>query len=392
MTMIRSKNVQDAVAFVKDAKHKEFVAFTPNHFDIMDRLLIENEELDLALELFQEILRGANTEEWNARLVKFILESSVVDNAIRAQVLDELFGMVCRRNLLSTSQVRGVVATAVNNMLELVPENSRRVPVRIGDAPSGWNSFLTADMPPDELMQLRLSRFAAAHPSTSFWQCALEAIAKGTGQAAIHDNARKCLLMLKLAFVAQAKAPPPILAMVNQLLLEAHLPIVDTSTGDLLPEIEQVRRASAYQQLPRKDRIAAMAKLIGQPPTTQWRVTVDGALAATSLTNATPIEKKARWYLECRRNLEVPTMSPLKWYLTDLVDHNKRNEWEPILRDHIPEYLKAMNDPSIASATERIAYATSVWSLAVEAYSDLGEIEEAAKYHHMILDMGSFPL
>ncbi|KAJ1956103.1 hypothetical protein EC988_001524, partial [Linderina pennispora] len=501
LALLGSEDVSNVVDFIVDAKYREFVAFTPNHFDILNRLVVENDYLDLGVKLFLEIMRGAHIDggrgivakdviyseqpryrnmsrilwalpkagrweeawkivdvenmnsdtpmlhsnalkalmrialakgsvveakacaerlrelvhhypkathnitngwlddvfiytqriyrqpvpsgqhpvselvealvcsgdrmhgfsmaEWNARLIKYTLYSKVLGNAVRAQVHDELFSIICRHDLLSLLQVRRVALAAVDGVLDRIPQSAKRVPVKISDAALGWKPFIETDMTPSDQLQLKLEKHFPERSDSAFWQCALELIVRETRQTTVDDDARKALLVLKLAFIAQAKIPPSTLTMANQLLLEARLPIVDISTGDLLPEIEQIRRASAHEQF--------------------------------KINNDSSIREKTRWYLACRRRFEIPALKQLTLLVVDLVNHGGRDEWEPIFRDHMPEFLESMCNPSFSSARERILYARSIWSHAIAAYSRLGEIEAAANYYNKIIDIGSFP-
>ncbi|KAJ1934337.1 hypothetical protein EC988_008843, partial [Linderina pennispora] len=83
LAMVRKGDIDGAVDFVTAAKHREFVAFTPDHFDVLERTIVEKGCLDLGYKLYVEISRGCNSNGGKGVTAEQVIHTQVPRNRTR---------------------------------------------------------------------------------------------------------------------------------------------------------------------------------------------------------------------------------------------------------------------------------------------------------------------
>ncbi|KAI8324244.1 hypothetical protein GQ54DRAFT_296247 [Martensiomyces pterosporus] len=344
--------------------------------------------------LFKDMsTRGPAYLEWDARVIRNAFEVMHEQRSpASAEMLSQLFAVIDKNGLMRFPPVCHVVRGACKSVLDGVPKELQQVPQRIDDALDGWCAYLKQDSTQSSIKEMHLVGGSLLCASSSFWQCAVDTLVRGAGDSDISQTAHYLLRTLKLAYIAQAKISPLSLAAANKVLLAAKYPAVDADTGDILPLAEQIKLAAVHAQLPETFKRSTTTQTAGETNPRLWRTTQRGTAVAGAIVCNTPWKEKLRWYNACRRSHEIPKLKQLSWLVADLFRHGKRTDWEPILRDHMPEYVEALKDPSLGGPQVRKMYVETIWSHALKRHSTLGEVEEAIEYYRRVTEDGSHPM
>ncbi|KAJ1823078.1 hypothetical protein LPJ56_000413 [Coemansia sp. RSA 2599] len=233
---------------------------------------------------------------------------------------------------------------------------------------------------------------------SSFWSSTVKAfLSQSSSKLESKPGSSSCgayglLQTIKLGFVSGASIDPALLAHANNALLDRGYPVVDMGTGDLLPRAKQIeakKRQIADRQWIEAAKAAEKAE-------------GSNGLYAASQSEPSKLEmrlqEKVKLYAEHRRSNKIPSLRELSSVVGDAMRQSKRAIWEPIVRDHMPEYLQLLRCTEEPGATAKRAsrvsteYATAIWSQAIVAYGGLGEADEAIAYFRRIVDAGGYPI
>ncbi|KAJ1949181.1 hypothetical protein EC988_004874, partial [Linderina pennispora] len=282
-----------------------------------------------------------------------------------------LLEIINRRQLLDVPDIRAVVLSVVNRTLGVSPKAGKDAPIRIDDESAGW----------------KVESSIMESSDSQFWQCALDAIVReAADRPDIHELEFNALSVLKAMRSKKAKVPPSSLSAVEQLVAKAGKSVVDSRKGGLILAAEQASKALAHM----KHGDATASQTTDQHQKVKWRIRSRSSSATPNVKNNSPIKDKLEWYRSCRRNFEVPDAKYLTRLISDLAERGRRDEWEPIVKEHMPEYMEAMANTESVKARDRTKFAVSVWESAMVSYVQIGDIEEAVRYFQMIVDMGKF--
>ncbi|KAJ1726922.1 hypothetical protein LPJ61_004873 [Coemansia biformis] len=152
---------------------------------------------------------------------------------------------------------------------------------------------------------------------------------------------------------------------------------------------EQVQpMAVAPGRVPRPRTTAAAAAAtaaadIRQPGKVGNWIASDGG---TEIKRGASLDQLERWYGDYRARGEIPPRAALSKMIIGAIRHGARKLWEPIVRDHMPEYLARLDDDRASQS-----YSQLIWSHAIYGYASLGEVEEAMAYFWRLVDAKSYP-
>ncbi|KAJ2698948.1 hypothetical protein FB645_005492, partial [Coemansia sp. IMI 203386] len=315
--------------------------------------------------------------QWNAHAIRsFFSALRQLPDAAQAQKLRSSFytaaELVEAALVEPASQVLRDEAKAV---FDLLPSSLLAVPNTYNSVSQsgGWEEK-TIDVP-------------FATNDSRFWEYTVRAFSSRRDHQpeSCRDNAHSLLQTIKLMFVSGARLDQRFLALANEVLFNCGYPVVDTETGDLLPrkkQIEMIGRHTADQR---------------------WIETVQETIAADSPGRSAGdcsrsgeldarLQQKIRLYAECRKASKIPPLRQLSSLVGDAMRQSKRAVWEPIVRDHMPEYLQRLASNKNEKPRESTQYATTIWSQAIVAYAGLGDIEQAMAYFRCIVDARGYPI
>ncbi|KAJ1958960.1 hypothetical protein GGI12_004591, partial [Dipsacomyces acuminosporus] len=344
--------------------------------------------------LFKEIRsRNMAYPEWNSRVLRIAFEVlHQRPSPLAAGIQAGIFAVVKQEDHLRFLPVCYSMRSICVSILDATPKGLQQTPQKIEDTAGGWSAYLDHDFIQGSVKELLLVNGSLMSAESAFWQCAVDVLVRSVKASNLEETARYLLLTLKLAYLINAEISPHSLKAANKILLGAKCPIVDTNTCDLLPLASQLKSGSAYVQLPEPAKGLQSKETGGQMELSSWRITKRGAAIAKALKYDTPWREKLQWYKQCRRRREIPNLRVFKWLVVDLINHGKRTDWEPIFRDHMPEYIEALTDARCADKLVHVKYAAAIWTQAVIAYTLRGELEEATLYYRRIINEGAYPL
>ncbi|KAJ2720891.1 hypothetical protein GGI07_004336 [Coemansia sp. Benny D115] len=338
---------------------------------------------------------------WNSWCIRsvFKVADRLQDAALVERVRKAIYAFVYNSGMIELVQVCNVLKAEALRLYDTLPEEITNVPTSFARVEDGGWGLSPIDV-------------SIADKDSKFWECTVLAFRHlGTCEVRLTNSAAHGLLVtLKLAFFLGVKLNPALLESVDNVLLSSGCPIVDPQTGDLFPHAKQVSAGKMYQVNSKWTR-----KISDAPATNDRkgagtnagtnegsRKTFSGKIstaASATVLFDTPFDDKVQWYNSCRAAGEIPALQQLSWLIVQAMQLKKRDIWEPIVQKHTPEYLIALDNPEATAraaisgeASMRTLYATTIWSHAVFAYSDLGEIEEAADYFCRIVRAGGYPI
>ncbi|KAJ1648178.1 hypothetical protein LPJ64_000538 [Coemansia asiatica] len=331
---------------------------------------------------------------WNSQVIGSFFNSlrQLSDAAQADRIRSSFYASTDLVDALLVEPTSQVLRDEARYIFDLLPESLVSVPRTYGSVSKcgGWGK-LDVDIP-----------FAIFSKDSSFWQCTVRAFLSqksGLQSEPSLNIAYGLLQTIKLIFIKGASIDRKLLVLANDLLLDCGFPVVDIETGGLLPrekQIETKERQTSDQRWIEESKAAETAKAIEMAAFCSDRSSGNQSIKTKDL--ELRLQEKVQLYIECRKSNEIPELRQLSSLVGDAMRQSKRAIWEPIVRDHIPEYLQrleykgSINAASQGKSCESTQYVTTIGSQAIVAYAGLGDIEEAMSYFHRIVDAGGYPI
>ncbi|KAJ2160463.1 hypothetical protein GGF46_002225 [Coemansia sp. RSA 552] len=174
----------------------------------------------------------------------------------------------------------------------------------------------------------------------------------------------------------------------------ASMPQAESSSATIVDIQAIFDHASKYRGVSRPPALATEEAQAAPADASQQQGQVDRFSTAElpPIKVGTPYADKMEWYRAVRRRVIIPDLEPLAWLVRDSIQRKDLERWTSIIRDHLPGYLEALEkDDSPGGPARRKSYIQRMWSLAIQAYAAIGDIECAMEYYRGIVLEGSYP-
>ncbi|KAJ1995208.1 hypothetical protein GGI25_002126 [Coemansia spiralis] len=335
--------------------------------------------------------QGQEFQEWNARIVALslnVISDSTTPGSLQAW--NEISSTIRTYGLVKQRPVCLVVSNLALSLLKLIPKKFCAVPTSIDDMPDGGWDALCSNNP-----ALFIDKAFVCAGTSWFWECSLDAFIRMINQPIAKNTQSYIQLALKFAYTTKSRLSPQIIASANKILLASDLPVVNPITGDLLSPYDQSRMHRGYQAWKENNSNSTDGRTTSNSRQRVSREKPTGFIKSCTPPSIEPtsaLSDKIKWYKSCYNNHVLPELSLFGITVSEAMASGDRSFWEPVVRDHMPKYIEALDIPSNDGPTLRQRYTTTIWSHAVFAYAKLGEIEEAADYFRRIVNLGSYPI
>ncbi|KAJ1865422.1 hypothetical protein LPJ73_000008 [Coemansia sp. RSA 2703] len=335
--------------------------------------------------------------QWNARTIQRSLNVArqALDPETREKLHSAIYATVDQAGVLESYSISKVLIDESIQLFATLPANLTSVPTTpdavLGS--DGWSG---------NTAEIRFGR-----GNSKFWECTVRAFVheKSVSSKLSSETACHLLKTLKLGFICGARIDNKLLDLANDCLIGAGYPAVDSRTGNLLPREKQEQKRAKYQESQHWEAASLAAEEKRQRGIIAVRLYHDNRATKLAMTDHssstaiafnTPLPDKIKWYAARRKAGDIPVLAHLLHLVRDAMHQSSRTVWEPIVRDHMPEYLdrlgKQNSNSNAKSLSKRTKYAATIWSHAVFAYANLGEVEEAMVYYRRIVSEGGYPI